>query len=94
VASSISLRNVVDLVLLVAYAGSTVLVIATWPEPEWSSLSRTDQQRLLIERNPVHGLYQVAQQLWGWSELIVLLLNEKRRALHDFIAGTVVIRTV
>jgi len=26
-----------------------------------------------------------------WSEFVVLLTNRKRRALHDFIAGTVVI---
>jgi uncharacterized RDD family membrane protein YckC len=34
----------------------------------------------------------VAQQIWMWSELIVMLTNKRRRALHDFIAGTVVIR--
>jgi uncharacterized RDD family membrane protein YckC len=33
----------------------------------------------------------VANQIWIWSEFIVLLTNRKRRALHDFIAGTVVI---
>lgn len=32
------------------------------------------------------------RRIWNWSELIVLLTNEKRRALHDFIAGTVVVR--
>ena len=31
-------------------------------------------------------------QLWTWSELIVMLTNRQRRALHDFIAGTVVIK--
>ena len=30
------------------------------------------------------------QQVWIWSELVVLLLNQRKRALHDFIAGTVV----
>ena len=30
---------------------------------------------------------------WSASELVVLLLNEKRRALHDYIAGTVVVHT-
>lgn len=30
-------------------------------------------------------------QVWIWSELVVLLLNKKRRALHDFVAGTVVV---
>lgn len=34
------------------------------------------------------------QNGWMWSELVVLLTNRKRRALHDFIAGTVVVRTV
>ena len=29
---------------------------------------------------------------WALSELVVMLTNEKRRALHDFIAGTVVVR--
>jgi uncharacterized RDD family membrane protein YckC len=29
--------------------------------------------------------------LWTFSEVIVMLLNQQRRALHDFIAGTAVI---
>jgi uncharacterized RDD family membrane protein YckC len=33
----------------------------------------------------------ILQQIWIWSEIIVLLLNKRKRALHDFIAGTVVI---
>ncbi len=32
------------------------------------------------------------QQAWFWGEFIVLLCNKRRRALHDFIAGTVVIK--
>jgi uncharacterized RDD family membrane protein YckC len=32
-----------------------------------------------------------SNQCWVWGELIVLLLNKKKRAIHDFIAGTVVI---
>lgn len=34
---------------------------------------------------------QLAQTLWFWSEFIVMLTNKKRRALHDYIAGTVVV---
>lgn len=34
----------------------------------------------------------VASQVWIWSEFVVLLTNRKRRALQDFMAGTVVIR--
>ena len=32
-----------------------------------------------------------AANIWFWSELLVLLTNQQRRALHDFLAGTVVI---
>jgi uncharacterized RDD family membrane protein YckC len=38
--------------------------------------------------SPVH----IMQQVWMWSEFVVLLTNKKKRALHDFIAGTVVLR--
>jgi uncharacterized RDD family membrane protein YckC len=31
--------------------------------------------------------------LWFLAEIITMLTNEKRRALHDFIAGTVVVRS-
>ncbi len=32
------------------------------------------------------------EQVWIWSELLVLLFNKRKRAIHDFIAGTVVIK--
>jgi uncharacterized RDD family membrane protein YckC len=35
---------------------------------------------------------EIASLVWALSELVVLLTNRKRRALHDFIAGTVVIQ--
>ena len=35
---------------------------------------------------------KLAFQIWVWSELLVLLTNKRRRALHDFIAGTIVVR--
>jgi uncharacterized RDD family membrane protein YckC len=34
----------------------------------------------------------VASFVWPFAEVITMLLNEKRRAIHDLIAGTVVIR--
>jgi len=29
----------------------------------------------------------IANNIWIWGEVIVLLFNEKRRAIHDFMAG-------
>jgi len=31
--------------------------------------------------------------IWVWSEIIILLTNKRKRALHDFIAGTVIVKT-
>ena len=36
---------------------------------------------------PVYAIYTI----WFWGELVVPLTNRKRRALHDFLAGTVVV---
>jgi uncharacterized RDD family membrane protein YckC len=34
-----------------------------------------------------------ASNIWFWSEVIAMLFNRQRRALHDFIAGTIVVAT-
>ena len=30
--------------------------------------------------------------VWVWSEFITILFNKRKKALHDYLAGTVVIR--
>jgi uncharacterized RDD family membrane protein YckC len=41
----------------------------------------------------VSTLINVAAFIWGFVALIVMLTNKRRRAVHDFIANTVVIRS-
>jgi uncharacterized RDD family membrane protein YckC len=31
-------------------------------------------------------------EIWFWTEVVTMLLNDRRRAVHDFIAGSVVVR--
>jgi uncharacterized RDD family membrane protein YckC len=38
-----------------------------------------------------YDLVTIGTNVWVWGELFVLLLNKRKRAIHDFIAGTVVI---
>ncbi len=46
-------------------------------------------------------IFSIWAEMWttiivfGWwiAEIITMLTNEKRRAIHDYIAGTVVVRT-
>jgi uncharacterized RDD family membrane protein YckC len=41
---------------------------------------------------PWFSTIDVLMQVWIWGELFTVLFNTKRRAVHDFLAGTVVIR--
>lgn len=63
-------------------------------DAEYFSLSFMERSKRMIELAPVwYTPLNWAQIVWIWSELLVLLTNKKRRALHDFIAGTVVVYT-
>jgi uncharacterized RDD family membrane protein YckC len=46
-----------------------------------------------IFRSKAFLLLAALPVLWFLAEAITMLTNERRRALHDFIAGTVVVRT-
>jgi uncharacterized RDD family membrane protein YckC len=62
-------------------------------DAEYHALSFIERSQRLVDLAP--GWYkpvQILLRIWIWSEFIVMLTNAKRRALHDFIAGTVVIR--
>jgi uncharacterized RDD family membrane protein YckC len=38
-------------------------------------------------------LFFIISFLCGWADILTIFVNDKRRALHDYIAGSVVIRT-
>lgn len=86
------LRYSVDLILYLVFVVGALMMIWTWSGPSYETLSHADRHRLFTERNPTEHLYSALSSVWTWSEVIVLLFNEKRRALHDLIAGTVVIQ--
>jgi len=55
------------------------------------------QERALYMNDHAPSWYSyatIAMNIWIWSEFIVMLTNKKRRALHDFMAGTVVVKNV
>jgi len=41
----------------------------------------------------IFGIYKILSNIWTWSEIVVLLFNKRKRAIHDFIAKTVVVKT-
>ena len=86
------LRSSVDIALSAIWAVSLIYVLTTWNGPDWSSLGFLDRGRAIAERFPISRWYDLVSLVWVGSELVVLLTNKKRRALHDFIAGTVVVQ--
>jgi uncharacterized RDD family membrane protein YckC len=53
----------------------------------------TDRAKYILPLFPAwYSLVSTLSQVWWWSEFIVLLFNKRKRAIHDFMAGTVVIK--
>jgi uncharacterized RDD family membrane protein YckC len=88
------LRNLVDLIFSVVISTAMLFPLFHMTDVEYHSLSFTQRIHREIALAPSWlKPGQWAENIWIWGELIVLLTNRKRRALHDFIAGTVVIHT-
>lgn len=86
------LRDSVGIVFTSVSTAALLLAILKAPASTWDQ--RWVQPALdLAATQPAWGHWaQHAGTAWFWSELLSLLFNAKRRALHDFIAGTVVVR--
>lgn len=87
-------RSSVDLIFALVILYFHVWALTQIGEAEYSNVSGIFEQGRLIQshRPSWASKVDILVRVWVWSELIVLLLNERRRALHDFIAGTIVIR--
>jgi uncharacterized RDD family membrane protein YckC len=69
-----------------------ILPLFHMTDAEYQSLSFRERAKREIELAPSwHKPLRWTQTAWDWGELVVLLTNRKKRALHDFIAGTVVV---
>ncbi len=87
------MRNSVDLILAVAMGVIQTVALIRFPDELWHTLSWMQRQQKIQEMAPMGlNVFLIIQNIWAYSELLVLLFNKKKRALHDFIAGTVVIQ--
>ena len=86
------LRSSVDIAYGILFAVYQVLAIHQLDPDLYLAAGYFERGKLLA---PFYSEYSkltdILFNLWYWSEMIVLLFNKRRRALHDFIAGTVVI---
>jgi uncharacterized RDD family membrane protein YckC len=85
-------RSSVDLALALISLTVVLMGLATVPAAEFSRLGWAQQQQQIQHAYPVFNRWLFfLSQAWVWSEVIVMLFNRRRRAIHDFIGGTVVL---
>lgn len=81
---------------LLIIGSSVALIIAALHLTDaqyFSAPSMFERMQIIESAAPSwHEPIQILLQFWIWSEFIVMLANKKRRAIHDFIAGTLVIK--
>ncbi|MCP5282729.1 MAG: RDD family protein [Rhodoferax sp.] len=85
-------RSAVDLVFTAYWL--SLVVPATFALPpesfrgqSWGSLFHTIKQDFPAS----FDIADWTMVIWAWSEFLTMMFNKRRRAIHDFIAGTVVV---
>ncbi len=83
-----------SITILTSTASNIGLAIASYKLTDDESAALTFltlAQTLNALAPPWHKIFEHINTVWVWGELLTMLFNKKRRAVHDFIAGTVVI---
>lgn len=86
------LRYSVMFVFAVVMSSAQLFVTLNMSDELYYSFEWMERTKFINENMP--GWYStvtILLNVWIWSEFIVMLTNRRRRALHDYIAGTVVV---
>lgn len=88
------LRNIVTFVISILSVFVMTTALSAADMDTYRSLGWLERSRYLMSMAPLlFTVYSWANNVWFYSELIVLLTNKQRRAIHDFIADTVIVKT-
>lgn len=89
------LRHSVLLVLSVFNIIIMMMCLSKADETTFNNLAWLKRTEYLMSLSSIpFMIYAWASNIWTYSEFIVLLTNKRKRALHDFIAGTVIVRNI
>jgi uncharacterized RDD family membrane protein YckC len=87
------LRHSILLVLTLFSVIMMTSCLLSADETTFNSLGWFERSQYLMSLSPVFFLiYTWTSNLWIYSEFIVLLTNKRKRAIHDYIAGTVIVK--
>lgn len=83
-------RSSVDVFLGLLYIAGMGVALFRMSDSQFVP-SSSETWKLLESLNPLPTWFGWLGQAWFWSEIFVLLTNKRKRAIHDFIAHTVVV---
>jgi uncharacterized RDD family membrane protein YckC len=87
------LRHIVIFTITLISVFITIRSIGIADETHYESLTWMHKSQYLMSLSPIlFSIYTWSSNKWTWGELIVLLTNKRKRASHDLIAGTVIIK--
>lgn len=86
------LRDLPEWVMGLGTASASMVAVLNLTDAEYFAAASTlERSQLITTATPGwNGPLTIASNIWIWGEFLVMLTNKKRRAIHDFIAGTVV----
>lgn len=88
-------RYSVELFLAILAIYVMILTLNMIDDSTYASLGFMERNKLISTINPLPNTIQSwLSGIWYVSGLIVLLLNARKRTTHDFIAGTVVVKSI
>lgn len=86
------IRYSVLLVFSIIMSAAQLSAILNMSNELYYSLEWMERAKLISENMPTwYPIAILLMNIWVWSEFVVMLTNQKRRAIHDYMAGTVVI---
>ncbi|WP_310439640.1 RDD family protein [Sulfuricurvum sp.] len=87
------LRYIVLFILMIIAGVGGIIAKLNITDEQYYSFSYIEKGQKLIEYGPFWQEYIIIMiQIWIFSEFITMMFNKKRRAVHDFMAGTVVVK--
>ena len=87
------LRHSVLLVLTLFSVIMMTSCLVSADEITFNSLGWLKRSQYLMSLSPIFFLiYTWVSNIWIYSEFIVLLTNKRKRAIHDYIAGTIIVK--
>ena len=87
------LRHSVYLAISIISISITIIGITFADNEIYQSLTFMNKSLYLSTLSPGIEVMSTLSNVWFWGEVIILLFNKRRRAIHDFMAGTVIIKS-